>query len=380
MEPRPNLRKYLALLVPLALVVALLLPAAATAAPSTGITAAINDARRAGVSEETVNQVLAFGYEYHLDPSTVKRFLNIMAKAAGEGLPVAPLVSKTKEGLVKRVPPSRILSVLQKEISNQVFVRKLAQTALKRWKQPLKNLTPRLLTRMSRTLQMGITKSEMEYFFAHAPRAPMSQVADALEFLAALKQAPLNARVATRLVFSGLKTGFFAKTAWQVPLMVRFAKKKSVSEDKIAAAAMDVVSRKSSVGTACKSLGLDTAALAQGPQFSASPSAGETGPGISGRSHGEKEGSHGTGDRGETGFGADHGGGDHGGGEAGGEHGGAGGGEAGGGHGGSGGGDGGGGHGGDSGGGDHGGSGGGEAGGGHGGGGEGGGGGGEGGH
>jgi len=380
MERRPNLKNRMARYALLFLALSLFWAGTVHASAPTGVSAAINAARKAGVSEKTINQTLALGYEYNLKPVTVTQFLHIYAKAAQKGLPIAPLVSKTKEGLIKRVPPPLIQRVLNREIANQLFVRAVASKALKRWKQPASNLTPQLVARMSKTLDMGISKEEMKFFFAKAPKAPMAQVANALEFLAALKQASLNTKTATGLVFSGLKTGFFAKTAWQVPIMVKQAKHKSISDDKIATSALGVMSGKTNLGTACKSLGIDPASLAQGPQFSGVPGASEAGGNrgeISGKSHGMDE---------HTGSEI---GGDHGGGEAGGDHGGDAGGGAGGGHGGDAGGGSGGGHGGDSGGsgggggggeagGDHGG---GEAGGGHGGGeGGGGGGGGEGGH
>jgi len=316
------------------LLLPLLWSGTAYTATSTGITAAINAARKAGVSEKAINQTLAFGYEYNLKPKTVKQLLHIYAKAAQKGLPVAPLVSKTKEGLIKRVPPALIQRVLNREISNQLFVRVIATKTLRRWKQPMTSLTPQLVTRMSKTLEMGISKEEMKLFFAKAPKAPMAEIANALEFLAALKQASLNTETATGLVFSGLKNRFFAKTAWQVPLMVKQAKHKNVSEDKIAVTTQGVMSGKTNIGMACKSLGIDPTSLAQGPQFSSVSGSSETGD-DAGRSRGmdDHTGAEVGGDHGEGGAGGGHGGGDSGGG-AGGGHGGGGGGGGGGGEGG----------------------------------------------
>ena len=382
MGTKANHKRRLGFTICYAFLLLLLLAVTATASSQPGLTKAIDHARKSGVPETTLNQLLALGYQYNLKPSVVEGFINIFAEASRQSLPIEPMLVKTKEGLVKRVPPKRIQHVLAREISHELFVRSIAFKALNRWGQSKKELSPDLLVRISKTLRMGITKSEMRYFFAHAPKAPMAQVANALEFLAALKQASLNPQVATQLVLSGLKKGFFARTAWQVPIMVKTARHRNISEEKIATAVRDVVSGKVNVATASKSLGLDPASLAQGPQFSAASHGSKGMEGekeTSGRSHGktgiENEGSHEAGGHGGGEFGGDHGG------EAGGEHGGGehGGGDSGGGgeHGG---GDSGGGgeHGGGSGGGDSGG--GGEHGGGHGGGDGGGGGGGDGGH
>ncbi len=135
----------------------------------------------------------------------------------------------------------------------------------------------------------------MEGFFARAPQAPIAEIVNALELMAALKQSHLQTEMSEEIVFTGLKKGFFSKTAWNLPLMVSAAKSKKVADEKIKAAAIEVVSGKKSVLKAHTELGLDSHDLVLGPQFSGSLSE-STGKG--------EETGHGAGDSDGMGSGA----------------------------------------------------------------------------
>lgn len=264
----------------------------ASAGDATDVTAAVKRARDSGVPENMLSQMLAFGYKYNLKAVEMANFVNITREAKEENLPIGPLVSKMEEGLGKRIHAGIIERVLRQQLSQYRFTRKVAYKTMDRWSIPAQSLESGELVRLSKTLSMGISRQEMEGFFARVPQAPIAEITNALELMAALKQSHLQTEMSEEIVFTGLKKDFFSKTAWNLPLMVSAAKSKKVSDEKIKTAAIEVVSGKKTVFKAHTELGLDPQELARGPQFSGSPSEG-TGKGQ-GTGHGTGD-SHGMG-------------------------------------------------------------------------------------
>src|SRR5712692_9088311 len=66
---------------------------------------------RAGVAEGEVAGLIQRGVGRGVQPAELARLLDVVAEAKRQDLPVGPVLDKTKEGLAKRVPPERILSV-----------------------------------------------------------------------------------------------------------------------------------------------------------------------------------------------------------------------------------------------------------------------------
>ena len=244
----------------------------ASAEDATDVTAAVKRARDSGVPENVLSQMLAFGYKYNLKAVEMANFVNITREAKEEDLPISPLVSKMEEGLGKRIHAGIIERVLRQQLSQYRFARRVAHKTMNRWSIPTQSLESGELVRLGKTLSMGISRQEMEGFFARAPQAPIAEIVNALELMAALKQSHLQTEMSEEIVFTGLKKGFFSKTAWDLPLMVSAAKSKKIADEKIKAVAIEVVSGKKSVLKAHTDLGLDPHNLVLGPQFSGSPS------------------------------------------------------------------------------------------------------------
>jgi hypothetical protein len=257
----------------------------------TDVMTAVEQARNAGVPENLLNRMLAFGYKYKLNKIEMTRFVRMSEEAKKEDLPITPLVSKMEEGLAKRVQPRVIQQVLKKELSQYRFTRKIFLKTMSRWDMPKENLRSEELVRLSKTLSMGISEQELKGFLAKAPKAPLSEIADAAELMAALKQSRMQSETVEKIVFYGLREGFFSKTAWDLPLMVHSAKSHKLSDTKIKTAVMEVVKGEKSVMEAHIGLGLDPNDLSLGPQVSgpAGASAGH------GQGHGTGHGGSGSG-------------------------------------------------------------------------------------
>jgi uncharacterized membrane protein YgcG len=191
-------------------------------------------------------------------------------QAREENLPTGLLVSKIEEGLAKRVEPRIIKRVLRQESSRYRFARRILYESLNRWDMPTEGLTPGELERLSKTISMGISEQEMEGFFARAPRAPIVELVNAVEFMAALKQSGLPSDIPEKIVFTGLRNRFFSKSAWNLAVMVNAAKRKQIPDEKISATALEMVMGRKNVQEAHIDLGLDPQEMVQGPQFSVS--------------------------------------------------------------------------------------------------------------
>jgi hypothetical protein len=175
---------------------------------------------------------------------------------------------------------------------------------------PKENLRSEELVRLSKTLSMGISEQELKGFLAKAPKAPLSEIADAVELMAALKQSRMQSEAVEKMVFYGLREGFFSKTAWDLPLMVHSAKSHKLPDTKIKAAVMEVVKGEKSVMEAHTGLGLDPNDLSLGPQVSgpAGASAGQGQGGGTGHGGSGGSGSGGGGPGGSGGSGSGGGG------------------------------------------------------------------------
>ena len=205
----------------------------ALAGNETDVMTAVEQARDAGVPENLLNRMLTFGYKYKLNETEMTRFVRMTEDAKKEDLPITPIVSKMEEGLAKRVQPQIIQQVLKKELSQYRFTRKIASETMSRWDMPKENLHSEELVRLSKTLSMGFSEQELKGFLASAPKASLSEIADAVELMAALKQSHMQSEIAEKIVFQGLREGFFSQTAWDLPLMVYSAKSHKLSDTNI---------------------------------------------------------------------------------------------------------------------------------------------------
>ena len=150
---------------------------------------AIQQARKAGVSEEQLNHLLGLGYKYGLKEREVVQLVNVIRDAEAHNLPVAPFVSKVEEGLTKRARISLIEQVTRREMEQYDFVRELAHRTLNTWGVPRKDLKDQELVRATRVLLMGVSRSELKEVLENAPRVSRGELVNSVEFLAALKQA-----------------------------------------------------------------------------------------------------------------------------------------------------------------------------------------------
>ncbi|MBN1847795.1 MAG: hypothetical protein JW932_04350 [Deltaproteobacteria bacterium] len=234
------------------------------------VSAAVADARKAGVPEETVSGILALGYEHGLQADEIVEFLDVTRSAHENGFSLRSFMGKIEEGLAKGVEARNISQVLHQELDRFQFTYQLASQTMSGWKAQHMGLRPEDLARMAGTLAMGLTKTDMEVFFSGVPKAPMNQVANALEFMAGLIQSGLHQDEARDIVYAGMDSGFFARPDWRLSAMVRAAIQKDIPNDQVIPSALNVVKGKIDVVEAFQSLDLDPGAVQWGPSWSVS--------------------------------------------------------------------------------------------------------------
>lgn len=246
---------------------------------------AVQTAKMTGVSEETISRILVVGVHYNLESKDLVAFLVVVTEAGKRKLPVEPLVDKMEEGLAKRVETHRIQQVLRHDLVQYAFIQDLLQkTVFQKGYEP-ENMKSGVVVRLARTISMGISQNEMQALLQEAPGVSIGEILDAVEFTAALKQAGEEFPEAKEITLVGLQSGFFTRTAWNLPLMVSAAKTNHLPEDKIKIAALEVVKGKKTVLEAHSGLGLDPKSLTRGPQIS--------GPGQGGEGTAAAVGAHG---------------------------------------------------------------------------------------
>jgi hypothetical protein len=87
---RPKFRKGV-LLLPLFFLGPFFIFSPVSAQDKTDVTVVVKQARDAGVPENVLSQMLAFGYKYDLKATEMANFVNITRKAKEENLPIGLL-------------------------------------------------------------------------------------------------------------------------------------------------------------------------------------------------------------------------------------------------------------------------------------------------
>jgi hypothetical protein len=266
---------------------------------------AVQTAKTNGVSEELISRIMVVGVHYNLESRDLVGFLVIATEAGQRKLPVEPLVDRMEEGLAKRVETHRIQQVLRYDLVQYGFVQDMLQKTILEKGYPPEQMKSAAVVRLARTLSMGVAQSEMQDLLQEAPKVSIGEIVDAVEFMAALKQAGEEFPEAKEITVVGLQNGFFTKPAWNLPLMVSAARANHLPEDKIKAAALEVVKGNKTVLEAHTGLGLDPKSLARGPIVSAPPSGVGKGANMGkGQTGASGQGGQGAGGSGASGGGA----------------------------------------------------------------------------
>ncbi len=230
---------------------------------------ALKEARDAGVSETTLNRLLALGYEKQVEPSAMGNLLAIVTQCQRENLPLQPFLSKIEEGMSKGVSAARIEQVLKKKVEDYRFTRSLIDQFMQRHGK-LEPVSPEYLVRLTETLYCGVSRKDLDQLVAEFPHASLPLVTRGAEVLASLKQIRFDPKLSEQLVDTGVKQGFFTAEQKNFSRIIALAREKGVRDDQIATIALKVIENRESESDFSLQLGISALDLGrQGPQVGA---------------------------------------------------------------------------------------------------------------
>jgi hypothetical protein len=279
------------------------------------VATAVNQAKTAGIQEETLNRVLVLGYKHNLRSDQLVELILLAKEAKEQGFPVDHAAGKMEEGLAKKAQVEAIHRAVQQEMGRFSVARTIIQQSMGKRGMRGGELQQSHLARSANTLAMGLSEQEMKGFFEEAPRASMNDLVASLEFMAALHQAKVSHETAKEISFAGLEKGFFSKGAWGLAQVMSAAKGKNVSEVAVKSEALSVMRGEKNLSEAQRALGLETRDMVRGPTVVAPEAGGSGMRGGGSQGHGSGQGGGHGGASGAAGSGGGgHGGGGNGGG------------------------------------------------------------------
>ena len=220
----------------------------------------VQAARTAGLSETTLNRLLLLAVDHRLEDNGVVLLVNILQTVQTENLSIDPFMGKIEEGLAKQVPVDAIAAVLTLKLDDYRFVR---EVLLKKTEKQA--ITSHDLSRMVNSLDSGITREELAQFIQEASGENLSMLARATEILAPLKQLQFNESLTREILFTGLRNNSLTQSWDYLARVVATAKKRQISDDEIAKAAIQALEAGRPLGDFMSSLGFTPRDLRRGP-------------------------------------------------------------------------------------------------------------------
>jgi hypothetical protein len=202
--------------------------------------------RKAGTDAEQMQLVVKRARRAGLDSEATASLLRPAVVLAEQDLPTGPLLSKTLEGLAKRVPPARMQPVLQQyrthteqasrlvsQWTRQSDVRQLLGASENTPSNAKKTAHAQLVTAATEAQQQDIRAKDIEAFLKGLPqgikRRPVSigEVATAVGVLPDLPGNGTSINNATQLLTSALDAGYSPESLRQLPSALKSAHQKS---------------------------------------------------------------------------------------------------------------------------------------------------------
>lgn len=262
------------------------------------VEALLERGRKAGVNTEQMKMVAKRARRAGLSSEATASLLRPAAVLAEQDLPAGPLLSKTLEGLAKRVPPARMQPVLQQyrihtkqagRLVNQWTQRSDVQTLLGTSEAPpgktQKKAHAQLVTAATEAQQQDVPTKDIEAFLNGLPngieRRPVSldQVATAVGVLPDLPGNGTSLETARQLLTSALSAGYSPESLRQLPSALKSAHQKSKRPvDVLAQGAVQAIAKGTPAATVLQNL-FQGALPGGGPPAGTRPPGNAPGPG-----------------------------------------------------------------------------------------------------
>ena len=224
------------------------------------VTASVRAARKAGLSETALNQLLILAVDHRLEDDGVVRLVNFLQTVQTENLPIDPFMGKIEEGLTKQIPLNTIAAVLAQKLEDYRFVRGVLKKKIGE-----QEISHQDLSRMVGSLDGGITREEFTRFILEASGQDPAMLARATEILALLKQVQFNESLTREILFTGLRKNSLSESWDYLARVVLTAKRRQIPDDEIARAAVEALEANRPFGDFMATLGFTPRDLRHGP-------------------------------------------------------------------------------------------------------------------
>lgn len=229
----------------------ILLASGNSLAEQKNISRALTAAREAGLSEDEINRILAYGYDVRISTDNAIELLEILTDARSHGFFIDPFLDKIDEGLAKRVSFEILKAVLRKKVRDYLFVLNLYRenNRMGDSKQTWLNLQ-----QAADSVDMGLSYEDIRALFKGISGVPTEMYAIAAGNMALLKQLTFDPDLSLHLMRTGLTHGSLDPDWKNFFKAAAAAKQKGISEQTISAIAEKMLAEHKDFKTFVKAL------------------------------------------------------------------------------------------------------------------------------
>ena len=210
-------------------------------------------AKEAGLSDEEINRILAYGYDVRISTDNAVDLLEILTAARSQGFSIDPLLGKIDEGLAKRVSFEVLKAVLRKKIRDYQFILTLYRKNNKT--QDTKDIFPPL-QRAADSVDLGLEYEELQLLFNDLTETPADMYEVAAINMAFLKQLNFKSDFSLKIMRTGLMSKSLGPDWKDFFKVAASGKRKGISEEEISKAAIKILSKNQNIKALIQELGL----------------------------------------------------------------------------------------------------------------------------
>ena len=210
----------------------------------------IEEAEATGMPPSTLNRLLIKGYHDKDSIRILSRLLCVIVQAEEDGLPPELLFRKLDEGLGKRAPLMRIVEVVEAKVADMHYV----QALLSGGEEP--RLEDDNVVRLTHALSSGLSKKDLNDLFSLVYDVPVEMRVVAAEIKGYGRAAGFDASLLDQIIASGLASRSLSDEWSFLIKVISEARKQNISDQRITAQAVKVLSRKGSLGDLNAALGI----------------------------------------------------------------------------------------------------------------------------
>lgn len=227
---------------------ALLLGWASIVSAGDGLESVRQGAVTCGVSAESVDRIETLRSSGKATDEMAESLLSPLLAACVEQLPLAPLQDKLAEGTAKHVPPPFIVRALNKLLGEYRFARQLLMTTRG-------SASPEALSTIGEGLDKGVPREDFETYVHQYSELSEEVFTTGVTMISLQGQADFSYALSKRIIDRGVQTGELSSGWKYFVRIILAARKRGMTDERIADAAVAVMDAGGSVSDVMNELG-----------------------------------------------------------------------------------------------------------------------------